>query len=123
MEQYTNITELIGKEWTKVVVNEYNDILTFENDQEVLTFFHCEDCCETVMIDQIDGNLSDLEGSCILRAEEWTKDDPEAYGVGQWTFYRFATIKGYVTIRWYGESNGYYSVAVDYSHKYKTLTP
>ena len=115
------LSELIGKTIVSVegVVNGYNFLLT-DTDGSTYKFYHDQDCCESVTIEDINGDLSDLIGSPILISEETTSNEnPE--GVTKdyqdsftWTFYRFATAKGWVIVRWYGESNGYYSESVSY---------
>ena len=91
-----------------------NDALYFEQEdgvQFVLT--HILDCCEDVEIESIDGELDDLIGAPLLMAEETVKVGGEpTLESGTWTFYKFATIKGYVTVRFLGWSNGYYSERV-----------
>ena len=76
-------------------------------------FYHSQDCCESVDIAEVIGDLEDLKGDPILVAESPSSGDhdpPAGEYVDSytWTFYRFQTIKGSVTVRWLGQSNGYY---------------
>lgn len=77
---------------------------------------HHQDCCESVYIEDIYGDLSDLVDGVVTRAEERSGDiETGDYGdVSLWTFYELMTTKGGVTIRWNGSSNGYYSVGVGF---------
>lgn len=82
---------------------------------------HSQDCCERVSIEDVCGDINDILNSPILLAEkETSEEDPiEAQKdyhdcLYCWTFYKLSTFKGDITIRWYGESNGYYSVGVDF---------
>ena len=120
--------ELKGKVLTSVVVNEYNDEMKFvTTDGEVYTLYHAQDCCESVEIESIVGDLSDLVGEEILMAEEAQnlfdliksagEVEEDEYGSHTWTFYKLATRKGYVDIRWYGSSNGYYSEEVSFKRE------
>lgn len=116
---------LLGKTLTKIEkVNKHGDELKFylENG-EIAVLFHSQSCCESVIIEDINGSLEDLVGSPITLAEEATSKNITPLGVPQaqsyescytWTFYRLATVKGYVDIRWLGSSNGYYSESVDF---------
>jgi hypothetical protein len=109
-----DIKEMQGKTFTRVY--QIDDSLIFENDQDRYIFYHSQDCCENVYIESIVGDLDDLVGVPMLLSEEVSNeaaplcDYEESY---TWTFYKFGTIKGYVDVRWYGSSNGYYSESVD----------
>lgn len=118
-----NLESLVGKKVVEVKGMRFDDefILTTECGL-VYTFFHGQDCCEHVYLEDIIGDNDDLLGEIVL-AEEVTNRDiepPEAHSYADsytWTFYRLATKNGLVVLRFFGSSNGYYSEAVSLSIK------
>jgi len=98
--------------------NDGDEVHFVVSDDESYKLYHEQDCCEGVFIEDICGDLADLVGEPLLLVEESSNctDPPRDPGEDSytWTFYKFATVKGYVTVRWYGQSNGYYSERVDF---------
>ncbi|MCB0471729.1 MAG: hypothetical protein KDC56_01585 [Flavobacteriaceae bacterium] len=129
--------ELKGKTLTKIE-NNVDELIFHCADGDVYKMWHEQDCCESVDLDDVCGDLDDLIGSEILEAEEvsnepfekewegrfnkvdeWgdkTTEDGDWYPESHtWTFYKIGTFKGSVTLRWFGSSNGYYSESVDFA--------
>lgn len=97
-------------------LNADNSVIIFSSKEGRLWIMtHTQDCCENVDIEEVVGSFDDLLDSPIVMAEEITSNY-RVYGneTATWTFYKLATVKGYVTLRWYGASNGYYSESVDF---------
>ena len=95
-----NISELIGKTIIDIIDGE--DFIIFQTS-----------------VDEVIGDFKNLMNLPIIMAkEEVTHQNPPGahprlpHESFTWTIYRLATIKGYVTIRWYGHSNGEYNERV-----------
>lgn len=116
--------ELKGKTIVKIIGKKGGEVVEiFTSDNHKYKMCHEASCCECVYIDDIVGDFKDVLDSPILVAEESTNNDnpkkekeydsfiPDSF---TWTFYKLATIKGFVDIKWYGTSNGYYSESVEF---------
>ena len=132
-EHQTEIKNLVGKRVLAVnglkAGSEAADFLLSDGSIFEMAYHH--DCCASCDILDLDCEPADFIDQEILAAEEvsselrangllgWFQEHapadeypPESY---TWTFVKFTTPKGHFTIRWYGESNGYYSESPSYT--------
>lgn len=104
MEQ-VDMNDMIGATLSYIRVDKDKPSITFVecNGKRVWVMKHKQECCEQVDIAQIDGEFDDLKFTPIVISEKIVNDNR----YGRATFFKLATIKGYVTIRWFGEFSAY----------------
>jgi hypothetical protein len=88
-----------------------DDLTMTFTDGSAIHMEHYRDCCESVQIADVIGDPQDLLGVPMVMCEEAESGPYEPQpGYDSYTdvWYKFRTHNGDVTIRWRGESNGYY---------------
>ncbi len=113
--EYPAVSQIVGL--TPVSIEQTEDEIKMDfSDGSSCTFHHYQDCCESVVVEDVNGDWSDLIGHPILVADERiSHDEPGGFESDTWTFYTFRGNGGSVDVRWHGSSNGYYSESVDFS--------
>lgn len=113
--EYKTIEELKGKTLTKVEASDEEVVFeTAEGPRYRL--YHGQDCCESVFVREIEGDVSKLTGKVTVVREEQGKEPPgfepsESYTL---TDFIIETPMQKVVFKWLGESNGYYSESVEF---------
>ena len=111
----TSFEEIKGKTIKNISVDG-DEVIYFDfADGSLGKMHHWQDCCESVTIEDIDGDVDSIVDAFVIDAYESSASGEERdWCSSTWTFYRLVTDKGTLVIRWYGESNGYYSEAVSF---------
>lgn len=117
--------DLVGKTIESIYLKKDKTELIFKTKcGSYFRFWHDDQCCEDVYIDDICDDLQDLINEKLTDAESVTKDincRNELSSLRRhiwddsftWTFYSFGTEWNNIVIRWVGSSNGCYSEEVD----------
>jgi len=120
------LASLIGEVITRasLIKESGGDCVEIETDSSVYKMYHQRDCCEHVYLDyDSEQDLQHLVGQRVVNARlEHNTELPPLEDVDVeylWTFYIFELETDTVVLRWFGTSNGYYSMDVSIRKKSK----
>lgn len=119
---------LNGREYSRILgATHDNDSMTILVPEGEFLFHHRQDCCESVRIVAISGDIPETGHiiSCVESDQkpEWCEKAPLDFGSHTWTVFTFQVLSdgknSTFTIVWLGESNGYYTenVSLDFSSR------
>lgn len=110
-----DIKSLIGE--TLSYIDDCGDqiVLTTVSGRKI-RIYHEQECCESVRVEDTEGNWQELIGKVIIDIDE----DIESGELGVYEYYTktnltFKVDGATVISKWIGESNGYYSESVDFA--------
>jgi hypothetical protein len=110
----TNIASLVGETLTHIDCDGTSQIMLTTASGRQIMIYHEQDCCESVQIQDTEGNWHDLIGKVITDTDHDTThtcgDCADSCTLSVLTF---KVDDATVISRWIGESNGYYSEGVD----------
>ena len=108
-----HLSELVGETISFVNGSEIgsDEVVILTASGKAIKIHHEPDCCETVLVEDVD--CDDIVGGLVISADlvdgESPSLDDDYHDSYTWTFVKIDTSKGYLWMRWLGESNGYYS--------------
>lgn len=107
-----DIKELCGEILTNIDIDDDYILLTTVSGRKI-QIFHYQDCCESVSIESVEGNIVNLTGKVLIDVSERIddSDNPPKDCDESWTrtIHTFKTNDETVIVKWIGISNGYYS--------------
>ena len=108
------IGSLVGKTILAVEgCNVGSESILIRTDAGTMRLYHTQNCCESVRVEDVNGDSEDLIGGVVSIAEERSNQEEDDWGCRtKWTFYTIRTSKGDMDLRWLGRDNGYYGVSV-----------
>ncbi len=96
-----------------------NDLILITASGRKFRMCHNQDCCERVVVEDIQGDIQRAVGELIIDATENTNSENVKEGdeSATWTYYTIRTQSETIVIRWYGSSNGYYYETADFEEE------
>lgn len=93
-----------------------SESIVIVTETETISMYHYQDCCESVFVEDVVGDVEKHIGAELYEIIEKTSKEPiggkNEFDSFTYTFYTIKTSKGYLDVRWIGSSNGYYSESV-----------
>lgn len=115
--KFVTIDELKGKTITKIKnENGGGRVVIFTKEGPIYRMDHQQDCCETVLCTEIEGEIEQILNSPVTNTKEIIEHDEEGklsdYESLTLTDFLIETESARLLIKWLGTSNGYYSESV-----------